>query len=159
MENEMSGRLKVCAWMIMCGCFLFVVYGVLAAVLNEIIAAYQYGAFTGKEFQEQPEEMQSFCSILVMLIGLLGAGLAVASGALFWLGLSRRLRSAFLAGLIGGALGLAGLIIVHMDQKAWILFAADNICLFFISTGITIATREILDLIRGKAAEGQPERA
>jgi hypothetical protein len=156
MEQGMTGRLRIGTWMIAAGCFLFTVYGIGAAVFSEPIAAYQYQAAGSGDLHALPDAIQEFSSVLVMIIGLLGAGLAICSGALFWLGLSRGIRGAFLAGLIGGAIGLTGLLVTHLHHSAWFLFIADNLCLFFIGTGITIATREIFDLVRGKPEQDHP---
>ena len=117
-------------------------------------AGYQFHALSGEDFQGLSDDAREFGSVLVMLIGLLGAGLALCSGALFWLAFFRGVRLAFFAALIGGTLGLAGLLTIHLEQRAWVLFIIDNVCLNMIGIGFTIAGREILDFALARNKQG-----
>jgi hypothetical protein len=158
MDENMTGRTRLGTWLIISGCFLFMLYGIAAGIFSEPIAAYQYHTFTtGKDFHVLADEVRAFSSASIVVVGLMGAGLAICSGTLFWLGLSRRIRPALILGLIGGTIGVASLSNVHIHQKAWLMFMVDNICLLFIIIGMTIATKDVLELIRGKKEESQAE--
>jgi len=154
-DEDMTGRVRLGIRLIVTGCFLFMLYGILAAFFSEQVAAYEYHCSTGADFHALADEVRAFSSSAIVVVGLMGAGLAICSGALFWLGLSRRIRPAFILGFIGGTTGVASLSNVHIHQKAWSMFIIDNICLVFIAIGMTIATGYITELIRGKAEQPQ----
>ena len=156
MAGKMSRRIRLAAILAVAGCAAFTGYGIFAAVFSDAVALYQYRASTGQDFQALASEVQAFSSSTVLLVGLLGAGLAICSGTLFWLGYSRRLRLALILAVVGGGLGLAGLITVHLNQRAWILFIADNVFLNLIGAGFTVGGKEILEIIRGKSEAAAP---
>lgn len=148
--KEMTKKMRITAWFFCLGCVMFFIYGILVAIFNEAVAANQYQAFSGESFETMEEEARAFISSSFIVIGLMGAGLSICSGVLFWRGLSLRVRWVFLLGLIGGILGVASLINIHFSQKAWFLFIVDNICLTFINLGFIIGGKELLDFFRGK---------
>jgi len=150
MKQEMSRRMRISSRMIVAGCSLYAVYGILAAVFRESIAVYQYRAFSGGDLGTLVESSQHFTFDLVLLVGLLGAGLSICAGALFWLAFTRRLGSAFILVLVASFVGLAPLSTVHMAQGAWILFMVDGICLAPIAVGLLFGIREIPKIFRGK---------
>jgi len=153
MEGKMSRRIRIAAWLAVAGCAGFTGYGILAAVFSDSVALYQFRSSTGGDFRALAAEVQAFSSSTVLVVGLLGAGLAICSGALFWLGYSRRFRLALVLAIVGGGLGLAGLITVHLNQRAWILFIVDNVFLNLIGLGFAVGGKEILEIIRGKSAD------
>jgi len=153
MSQGMSRRLWISSRMLLVGFVLFAVYSILAAVFREQIAVYQYGTFTGEDLQGLAEATRHFAFDQVLLASLMGAGLSICCGGLVWLGLTRRLTWAFLAGLVGGSLGLVPLMTVHIHQASWIMFIADNACLIWITLGLTIGMREIPQSFRTGAAD------
>ncbi len=150
MKQDMSRRMRISSRLTVAGFFLFALYGILAAVFREQIAVYQYHAFSGEDLRALAEVTQHFAFDQVLLVGLMGAGLAICAGALVWLGITRRLGLAFILGLVGGAVGVAPLMTIHISQSAWIMFIVDNACLVWITIGLTIGMREIPQLFRGK---------
>jgi hypothetical protein len=151
--------MKIAAWLLYAGCAVFFIYGMSVVFLSELTAAYNYEAAMGKSFSDLSGEAQEMMSDMVMLIGLLGAGLSICSGALFWYGLSQRNRWLFLLGVVGGAFGVASLLTIHLDQKAWVLFIVDNVCFTFINLGFMAGGRELLDFIRNNTEEEGVETA
>ena len=146
----MTRRLKIARALNATGCALFTLYGLVSALLSKRVSAYLFHADTGADFAALGPELQGFAAATVVTVGLLGAGLAVASGILFWLGFTHRLRPALIAAVLGGGIGLGGLITVHLDQRAWILFILDNVFLNLIGAGFTVAGKEMLEILRGQ---------
>lgn len=153
----MSVKMKRAAWLICSGCGLFFVYGMTVVFMSEVVAAYNLNAVGGGSLAGLGEGARGFMSDSVMLLGLEGAGLSICSGALFWIGLSQRKRWIFVTALIGGAFGVASLLTVHMAQKAWVLFIADNVCLNVIGLGFMLGGKELRDFILGRDEEAGEE--
>jgi len=150
MKQGISRRMQISARLMVLGCLLFLIYGILAAFLKEAVAVYEYRAFSGGDLLALTEASQHFAFSLVLRVSLMGAALAICAGTLFWLGLTRGMGSAVIIGLIGGLVGLAPLAGAHLNQGSWIMFIADNICLLGIGLGLLIGGGEIFDLLRGK---------
>jgi len=146
----MTKRTKIALYLILTGIILFFIYGLSAGILGEDFAIYHYRAFTQKDLSAQDEELFSLAVLLTRLIGFLGAGLAISSGALFWLGFHKRLGLAFIMAILAGAVGLTALFTIHLDSRAWALFIADNLCLGLISLGLNLSGREIYQIIRAR---------
>ena len=153
MKQDMSRRMRISSRLMYTGFFLFTIYGVLAAIFREQIAAYQYNAFSSADLRTLAEVTQYFAFDQVLLVGLMGAGLAICAGALVRLGLNRRLGLAFIAGIAGGAVGLIPLMIIHIHQSAWFMVIADNACLIWITVGSTVGMKEIILLFRRKGVD------
>ncbi len=143
----MEKRLRWASRWIQAGCFLFFLYGIFASIFAREISLYQFTAFSGETNLDN--QALEFSQSLVLIIGLMGAGLALASGILFRVGIQTRSRLLFLSGLISGAIGVFVLLTVHLHQRAWLLFIADNVCLTVLSIGLNLGAREIFNLIRG----------
>jgi len=146
MNQKVSRRILISARLMAFGCFLFVIYGIVAAVFSAPIAVYEYSALSGGDLMALPETVRQLAGSMIFRIGLLGAGLSICAGTLFWIGLTRKIAPAFFAGLIGGLLGLGPLSGAHMQQGAWFMFIADNICLLWIGLGFLIGGKGIFDL-------------
>ncbi len=144
----MEKRLKRASWLIQSGCLLFFVYGILASIFAEQISLYQFQAFAGSKSAGIDGKAGEFVQILIVIIGLLGAGLALASGALFRVGISRRLGVEFICGLIAGAVGVVSLLTIHLQGRSWLLFIADNICFTPINIGLMVGGRELFKIFK-----------
>lgn len=144
----MSKRMKITAWMVVVGCALFLLYGVGTGVMSEEIAKYQFGCAVGEDFSVLQESHAKFAVSLVLIVGMMGAGLAFASGVLFYIGFFRRMRWAVICAIVGGAMGLAVLITIHLDQRAWILFVIDNVCLNVIGIGFGVGGKNFIDFLK-----------
>ena len=154
MKQDMSRRMRISSRLIVAGFFFFALYGILAAILREQIAVYTYHTFSGEDLPALAEVSRYFAFDLVLQVSLMGAGLAICAGALVWLGITRRLGLVFILGLVGGSVGVVPLMIIHIHQSAWIMVIIDNVCLFWITTGVTIGMREIPQLFRRKGEDG-----
>ncbi len=153
MKQGISRKMQLSARLMVLGCLLFVIYGILAAFLREAVAVYEYRTFSGGDLLALTEASQHFAFSLVLRVSLMGVALAICAGALFWFGLTKGMGSAVILALIGGLVGLVPLAGAHLNQGAWIMFIADNICLLGIGLGLLVGGGEILELFRGKAGK------
>ena len=149
----MSDKMKKATWMICSGCALFFVYGMTVVFFNEAAASYNFQAASGGSFEALDEGSREFLAESIMLLGFQGAGLSICSGVLFWIGLVRRQRWIFLTALIGGSFGVASLLSVHLAQKAWLLFIADNVCLNALGLGFMFGGKDLRDFILGRSED------
>jgi hypothetical protein len=127
---------------------MFLLYGVGTAVLSETIAKYQYHCATAGDLSNLSEADTKFVVSLVLLVGMMGAGLALTSGVLFYLGLFKQIRETVICAILGGAMGLAVLITIHLDQRAWILFIIDNVCLNVIGIGFGVGGKDFINFLK-----------
>ncbi len=79
MSQAISRRMRISSRLIFTGFSLFTIYGILAAIFREQIAVYQYQSFSGADLRTLAEVTQYFAFDQVLLVGLMGAGLANAT--------------------------------------------------------------------------------